>query len=100
MELTSNRDTLDWTEAATEGVVYKKMFFKSTQISQKNSCVEFLFNKVAALGVCSFIKKRLESTCFNEHLQTTVSDYSRQRDFFSMSRGVIKTHSNNFAGSF
>ena len=32
--------------------------------SQKNTCVEISFNKVAGLQACNFIKKRLQLRCF------------------------------------
>ena len=51
-------------EAATGGVSVKKVFLKVLQYSQKNTCVESLFNNVASLKTCNFIKKRLQHKCF------------------------------------
>ena len=57
-------------EAATGGVLYKKVFLKIYQISQKNTCVgvwnykESLFNEVAANQACNFTKIRLQHRCF------------------------------------
>ena len=40
------------------------MFLKILQYSEKNTCVESLFNKVAGLKAYKFIKKRLWQRCF------------------------------------
>ena len=54
-------------------VIYRSncldMFFKTGILKnfanfQKNTCVESLFDKVAGLKACSFVKKRLQHTCF------------------------------------
>ena len=49
-------------EAATRGVLWKKLFIKISQYSQENNCVGVSFNKV--VQVCNFIKKRLQHRCF------------------------------------
>ena len=41
-------------QAATEGVLQKKVFWNILEYSQENTCVGSLFNKVAA---CNFIKE-------------------------------------------
>ena len=54
-------------DAATEGSLYEKVFLKILQILQENDSVrvsmeismESLFDKVADLKACNFIKKRL-----------------------------------------
>ena len=42
----------------------KYVFLKTLQYSQENTCVVVSFNKVAGLKACSFIKKRLQRSCF------------------------------------
>ena len=58
-------------ETATEDVQYNKVFLKISQISE-----ESLFNKVAVLRACSFIKKSLRHRCFPvkfaKFLRTTI----------------------------
>ena len=43
---------------------YKKAILKTPQYSQEAPVLESAFNKVAALQVCNFIKKRLQHLCF------------------------------------
>ena len=45
-------------EAATRGVLQKKAIYR------KGTVLESLFNKVAGLQPCNFIKKRLQHMCF------------------------------------
>ena len=63
----------NYLEAATAGVLKKKLFFKISQYSQENNCVgvwgsKSLFNKVAGLQACNFIEKRLQHRCFPVHI--------------------------------
>ena len=64
----------------------KKVFLKILKISQENTVLESLFNKVAGFQACDFIKKEtptqlssceirkiFEKTYFEEHLRTTAS---------------------------
>ena len=51
-------------EAATGGVLWKKLFLKISHNSQETICVEVSFNKVAGLLACIFIKKRLQHRFF------------------------------------
>ena len=58
---------LEWTglEAATGDVLSKRLFLKISQYSQENTCVlEFLFNIVAGLKACNFVKKRPQHRFF------------------------------------
>ena len=62
-ELLSKRISYDFlaelavTKAATGGVLWKKMFLKISQISQGNTCVGSLFNKVAGLRPVTLLKR-------------------------------------------
>ena len=49
---------------ATGGDLLKMVFLKILQISQENTSVGILFNKVAGLKSCNFIEKRLQHRCF------------------------------------
>ena len=52
-------------EAATRGVLSKKMFLKMSEISQKKHLwTESLFNKVTGLQAYNSIKKRFQRRCF------------------------------------
>ena len=52
-------------EAASGGVLYKKLFLKISQYSQEKTYIGVsLFNKVAGFQACTFIKKRLYHRCF------------------------------------
>ena len=46
--------------------IYEMFYEKecSSQISQESAVLESLFNKVAGLQACHFIKKRLQNMCF------------------------------------
>ena len=53
------------TEAATRGVLCKKVFLEISQNSQENTCAKVTFlNKVAALRPVTLLKKRLWHRCF------------------------------------
>ena len=53
-----------WAEAATGGVLQKKVFLKISQIEQENSCVRVSFQKSYRPQASDFIKKRLQHSCF------------------------------------
>ena len=55
------------TEAATEGVLSKKMFLikNFANFTGKHLCLSPFFNKVAGIQACNFIKKRCEHRCFS-----------------------------------
>ena len=68
----------------------KKLFLKTSEISQENNCVGVSFNNVAGLNANNFIKKKLQlffceiyeifkNTYFEEHLRTTA--YSCNTDY-------------------
>ena len=46
-------------EAATRGVLYKKVFLEISQNLQENICAIVFFNKVASLRPATLLKKRL-----------------------------------------
>ena len=52
------------TDAATRGVLYKKVFLKILQNSQENTCTSLFFHKVAGLRPTTLSKKRLWHGCF------------------------------------
>ena len=52
------------TEAAICRYSSKYVFLKVSQIAQKNTCVESVFNKVAGLKASNFIKQRIHRRCF------------------------------------
>ena len=62
-----------YTEAATGGVLYKKLFLEISQNSQENTCarVSFLI-KMFSCEFCEISK----STFFTEHLWMTASGYT------------------------
>ena len=54
------------TEAATRGVLYKKVFLKISQKSQENTCATVsFFNKVGGLRPATLLKKRAWYWCFS-----------------------------------
>ena len=57
------RFCLQTAEAATGGVLLRKIFLKISQISKAYE-LESPFNKVAGLQACIFIKKKLQHRCF------------------------------------
>ena len=78
-------------EATTRGVLWKKVFFKISQISQENTFNQSLFFiKVAGLrpatlskrdsdiGVFLWILRIFKNTFFTENLQTTASVSTEQ----------------------
>ena len=48
----------NYLEAATAGVLQKKLFLKIRNIHRKTTVLESLFNKVANLQPCKFTEKR------------------------------------------
>ena len=50
----------NYLEAATGGVLWKKLSLKNSQYAQENTSVEVFFNKVAGLQPCKFTEKRLQ----------------------------------------
>ena len=60
-------------EAATGGVLYKRLFLRISQYSQEATVLEFLFCKgvtqVLSCGYCENIKNSI----FEKHLQTVAS---------------------------
>ena len=59
-----NQGILHSSEAATGGVLYKKVFLIISQNSQENTCTRVFFNKNATLGPETLLKKRLWYRCF------------------------------------
>ena len=55
-------------KAAIGGVLSKKLLL-FRNIQKKTSDLESLFNKFAGLGVCNFIKKRLQLSCFSLYIE-------------------------------
>ena len=53
-----------------------EIFWKISQISQENNCLESLFNHVAGLKACNFIEKRPQCRCspvkFEKFLRTSI----------------------------
>ena len=52
-------------EAATGGVLFKKLFLRISHFWWGNTCFRVFFFRVAELQACSFIKKRLQHTPFH-----------------------------------
>ena len=75
---------MQWTEAATRGVLWEKVFLEISQNSQKNTCarVSFLI-KLQALGTlaqvfsCEFCEIS-KNTFFTEYVWTTASEWKLQ----------------------
>ena len=86
-------------EAATGGVVQKKLFLKILKYSQEVTCAESFFNKVAGLGPASLLKRDLtqvlsceyfeifKNIYFEEYLRTAVSI----RAMLKLYRGAVRT---------
>ena len=61
------------------------MFLKICKFHRKAPMLESLFNEIASLKACNFIKKKLQhceifkSTCSEEHLRTTASVYLKSK---------------------
>ena len=53
-----------YSKTATRYVLWKKLFLKISQYSQKKPVLESLFNKVTGLQACNFTKGRLQHRCF------------------------------------
>ena len=51
-------------EAVIRSRSSKQMFLKISQVSQETPVLESLFNKVAGLNACNFVKNRLQHRCF------------------------------------
>ena len=52
-------------EAATRGVLWKKVFLEISKNIQENTCVRVsFFRKLQALGLATLLKKRLRYRCF------------------------------------
>ena len=59
-----------YTEAATRGVLWNKVFLEISQNSQENTCARVpFFNKAAVLRPATFLKKRLWHRYFHVNLQ-------------------------------
>ena len=52
------------TKAATRGALQKMLFLKICNIHRRTPVLMSLFNKVAGLRACNFIKKRFQHRCF------------------------------------
>ena len=83
----NHRCIIKLAEAATGGVLQKKVFYEISQNSQENTCARVFLNKVAGLKDCNFIKKGTLAQVFScefckismktfstEHIQTTASE--------------------------
>ena len=74
-------DFSEKTEAATRGVLYKKVFLEISQNSQKNACASLFLNKVAGLRpivnemvfLKSFIKTRFQQYHFSSQILDIIS---------------------------
>ena len=53
-----------YSEAATEGVLQRKLFLKISQYSHGTPVLGSHFDKAAGLQLCNFIKKRFQHSCF------------------------------------
>ena len=74
----------------------KKVLLKISQVSQESSVLEFLFNKVAGLQACNFIKKKLQhrfSCKICEIFKTTYFEETSMKDCFS-SKGHNRMNQN------
>ena len=58
----------NYLEAATGGVLQKKLLLKIRNFLKKTTVLESLFNKVAGLQPCRFTEKRLQHRCFPVHI--------------------------------
>ena len=68
------------------------MFLKSLQISQKNTCVGFFFNKVAGPQNCNFVKNRLHHRFFPENFL----NYLRAPIFQRIYERLVLKHQRSF----
>ena len=88
-EVTPCKTNIQFSEAATRGVLRKKVFLKISQNSQENTCARISFLVKLQAEPCNFIKKEtlakvfscefreiFKNTFFTELLWTTASDFS------------------------
>ena len=81
-------------EAATRGVLWKKVFLKISQISLENTCVEVSFNwkdtpaQMFSCEICEVFK----NTYFEGHLQMTASEFIGDTTLFHET--ILKKHRN------
>ena len=81
----TNSETIIQNQKHPMELFYEKRcsFLKISQISQRNTSVESLFNKVAGLKACNSIKKRLQHGClfgkFAKFLRTPVLEIISER---------------------
>ena len=70
------------------------MFLKSSKIHRKTPVFESLFNKVAGLNPCNFIKKRLQHRCFSVNFANFVYPFYRTPpdDCFGMNFAGLMRH--------
>ena len=64
MNTKPSKQTFVNSEAANGGALYKKLLYNVLAIFTGKHCVKSPFNKVVALKVGYFIKKRLQQRCF------------------------------------
>ena len=72
-------------EAATEGVLLKKLFLKISQNSEQNACVGLSFNNVAGLQVCNLTKMTLQ----HSYLPVNVAQFLRTLILNKISNGCF-----------
>ena len=89
-ELT-NSVPANWQKQPPEMLFETKLFSKTSQFSQKNTCVVASFYNVADLQTCNFIIVRLQDRCFpivkfsqntyfEEHLRVDTSEFTLRSD--------------------
>ena len=96
-------------EAATGGVLNRKMFLKNWQNSQENYCVDFL---VGVSVLETLLKKRLRHRCFpllfatvlrtpffTEHLRTTHSEQAQIHRYSYLTESVLTIFPKKSRGS-
>ena len=91
-EANSGVSFLEQSEAVDRRCSVIKAFLKISHYSQENTFLESLFNKVAGVQTCNFIKKRIQRRCeyceifrnfYSEgHLQTAVMFCSQNVQIF------------------
>ena len=67
--------TADHSEAATGGVLLKKVFLKISQISQENTCVDDYSKETPIQEIPCEICKFFKNKYFEKHLRTTASSH-------------------------
>ena len=91
-------ENFSWTEAATRGVLCKKVFLEISQISQENTCVRVSFLiklQASGLHASNFVKNETlahvfscefceisKNTFYTEHLWTTASIWKAVAMFY------------------